>query len=80
MEIRDLMQHHNPKIKKRWIKAVSNEYGRLMKGIGKKREGKSRVEGHDTIRPIHMNQVPENKTVTYARFCCDHRPQKEEQD
>ena len=50
-----------------------------MKGIEKKLEGKSCVDGHDIIRPMHINQVPEDKTVTYARFCCDHRPQKEEQ-
>ena len=38
MEMRDLVRHLNPEIRKRWIKAVSNEYGRLMKGIGKKLE------------------------------------------
>ena len=33
MEMRDLLNHSNPEIRKIWITAVSNEYGRLMKGV-----------------------------------------------
>ena len=77
MEMRELIRHKNPIIRERWLKAVSNEFGRLMKGIGKLKEGKSRVgEGHDTIRPIHKSKIPSHKKVTYARFVVDHRPQK----
>ena len=35
MEMRELIRHKNPRIRERWLKAVSNEFGRLMKGIGK---------------------------------------------
>ena len=79
IQMRELMRHCNSIIKREWTQAVSNEYGRLMKGIGMKRTGKSRVEGHDTIRPIKKSLIPSDKKVTYTRFCCDHRPQKKEE-
>ena len=79
IQMRELMRHRNPIIKREWTQAVSNEYGRLLKGIGMKRTGKSRVEGHDTIRPIRKSFIPSDKKVTYARFCCDQRPQKKEE-
>jgi hypothetical protein len=27
---------------------------------------------------IHKHQVPNGRKVTYARFCCDYHPQKDE--
>ena len=57
-----------------------DEYCRLMKGIGMKQDGKSQVQGCDTFHFIRKNQVPKGKKVTYARFCCDIRPQKEEKN
>ena len=48
-------------------------------GKGKNRKGKSRVgDGHNTIKFIHKHQVPRNNKVSYPRFCCDIRSQKEE--
>ena len=50
MQMLALMRHRNPIIKREWTQAVSNEYGRQMKGIGTKRTGNSRgVERQDTI-------------------------------
>ena len=51
-----------------------------MKSIGRKHNnGESRVgDGHDTFRFIRKKEIPIEKKVTYARFCCDVRPQKDE--
>ena len=38
MEMRKLIRHKNKIIQEQWLKAVSNEFGRLMKGIGKIKE------------------------------------------
>merc|ERR1711884_210352 len=80
MEMRNLRNHPNKKKREEWDRSSANEYGRLMKGIGMKREGKSRVQGCDTFHFIKKNQIPKGKKVTYARFCCDVRPQKEEKN
>ena len=78
--MRDLRNHPNKKKREEWDRSSGNEYGRLMKDIGKKWEGKSRVQGCDTFHFIKKNQIPKGKKVTYARFCCDVRPQKEEKN
>ena len=82
MEMRDLVRHLDQEIQKKWKHSVSNKFGRLMKGIGRKQNnGKSRVgDGHDTFRFIKKHQIPKGRKVTYARFCCDVRPQKEEEN
>ena len=66
MEMQQLVRHPNPEIRKKWIKSVSNEYGRLMKGVGRKtNNGKSRVgDGHDTFRFIKKSEVPRDKIST----------------
>ena len=33
MEMRDLVRHPGPIIRNRWVQAVSNEFGRLLKEI-----------------------------------------------
>ena len=69
MGLKELVNHKNPVIRAAWLKALGNEYGKLMKGVGKKQTGKSRVgPGHNTIRFIHKRQVPKGKVVSYARF------------
>ena len=82
MEMRELRRHSDPKIRDVWETSVANEFGRLLKGIGRKNNnGKSRVgEGHDTFHFIKKERVPRDKKVTYARFCCDVRPQKDEEN
>ena len=39
MVMKELINHPNPIIKEKWIHSVSNKYGRLLKGVGKKCEG-----------------------------------------
>jgi hypothetical protein len=62
----------DPATKATWTRSAANEFGRLAQGVG------GRITGTDTIKFISMNDVPKNRTVTYARFVCDYRPQKTE--
>jgi hypothetical protein len=62
----------NPKTRKVWLHAAANEFGCLAQGVN------NRVKGTDTIKFIRYTQVPTGRTVTYARFCANARPQKEE--
>ena len=78
MEMRDLLRHPDPTVRKEWETSVANELGQLLICIFKTtNNGKSRVgDGHDTFHFIHKSQVPQKKKVTYARFYCDVRPKK----
>ena len=49
-----------------------------MKGAGRNKDGTQRVTGSDTFHFIHKKDVPQGKKVTYARFVCDIRLQKDE--
>ena len=62
----------DPKTRDVWLHAAANEFGRLAQGV------KTRIKGTNTINFIHRAQVPTGRTVTYARFCANIRPQKEE--
>ncbi len=71
MEYRQLIR--DPETRATWLKSAANEFGRLAQGL------KSRnIQGTDTIRFIHKNQIPKGKWPTYARFVVDYRPQKAE--
>ena len=52
-----------------WTKSIANEFGRLMKGVGKRIP-----TGSNTMRFIHKSEIPHNKVVTYAHIVCDYRP------
>ena len=78
LEYRHLIKH--PKFKAVWTKSGANEFGRLFQGIGKNTDGTQRVSGTDTCHWIHKHQIPATKKVTYARICCDVRPEKAEQE
>jgi hypothetical protein len=70
LEYRHLIK--NPKTRDTWLRAAANEFGRLMTGL------KRGINGTQTMRFIYKHQVPKGRKVTYARFCCDFRPQKDE--
>jgi hypothetical protein len=55
-----------------WLSAAANEFGRLMTGL------KRGIHGTRTMHFIYKHQVPKGRKVTYARFCCNYRPQKDE--
>jgi hypothetical protein len=62
----------DPKTHVVWLHAAANEFGRLAQGV------KTGIKGTNTINLIHHHAVPSGRTVTYARFCANIRPQKEE--
>ena len=62
MEYRQLIR--DPDFKKEWLVSAANEFGRLAQGVG------DRIKGISTIFFIHKNQVPQGRTVTYARTVC----------
>ena len=72
MEYRHLIA--DPATREVWEKLSANEFGRLMKGL------KGGIQGTETMKFIQKHEVPYDKKVTYARFVCDCRPQKEEKE
>lgn len=70
LEYRHLLKR--PKYKDTWSKAFGNEIGRLAQGMP------GRVEGTNTFFFIPYDKVPSDrkKDVTYARICCNVRPEK----
>ena len=59
-------------MKDRWIKAISNKFGRLT------HDNKHGVSYTDTIQFISKQDVPPDKKVTYASFIFDYHSLKEE--
>jgi hypothetical protein len=80
LEHRQLRRH--PAYKQVWDTSYANELGRLCQGIGHDdaTATKQRVEGTDTFRPIHYDEIPTDRRsdVTYTRVVCEVRPQKED--
>ena len=72
MEYRHLIR--DPDFKEEWLLSGANEFGRLAQGVG------GRIKGTNTIFFIHKNQVPQGRTVTYARTVCSVRPEKDEKN
>ena len=58
LEYRQLRRH--PSYKETWDASYANELGRLCQGIGEHptKPGEQRVEGTDTFRPIHYEDIP----------------------
>ena len=63
---------------KTWTTALSNEFGRLAQGVGKRRPQDQYVQGTNTIFFIKRDNVPRDAKVTYANLICDLRPLKAE--
>ena len=72
LEYRQLIHHPRTDIRERWHHSAANEFGLLTQGVG------TRIKGTNTIFFIPANKLPKNQKATYARFVCDHRPQKTE--
>jgi hypothetical protein len=62
----------DPKTRPTWMTPAANESSQLMDGLSRGNEGTN------TMSFIRKTQVPKDRMVTYARFCCDYRPQKSE--
>ena len=74
---KELINHNKKETREWWQRSSANEFGRLMKGAGRNKEGTQRVTGSDTFHFIHKKDVPKGKKITYARFCCGVRLQKD---
>ena len=77
-ETGDLLEYRHllsrPKYKEVWTKASTKEMGRLAQGVP------GLVEGTDTIFFKSYDEIPPDrrKDVTYSRFVCNERPEKED--
>ena len=78
LEYRQLKRH--PKLAEIWLRAYSNEMGRLCQGIGKGDQGpkQQRIKGTDTFRVIHYHEIPRErrKEIAHVRVVSEVRPQK----
>ena len=79
IEYRHLLQHPDNATREQWQRAGSNEFGRLMNGVGRDRATSDFVPGTNSMRFVHRHQIPREKGITYARFVAAIRLQKEEQ-
>ena len=71
-----LINHSDKKTWEWWQKLSANEFGKLLKGVGKNKDSTQRVKGSDTINFIRRINVPIGKKITYAQLYCDIRLQK----
>ena len=77
IEQKQLINHFEKQTQEWWQKSSANEFGKLLKGVEKYEDGTQRVKGSDTFHFIRSMHVPIGKKITYARFCCDVRLQKD---
>ena len=54
-----------------WMASASEEFGRLAQG-----NGTTVKTGTDTIRFIHLKDIPQGKTITYLKIVVADRPEK----
>ena len=74
LEYRQLINHPNQELRCTWQRSSANEFGRLAQGVG------GRINGTDTIKFLYHHDMPPSRRPTYARFVCEIRPQKTEQE
>ena len=78
IDYKQLINHSDKQTREWWEKSPVNEFGKLLKGGGKNEDGTQREKGSDTFHFIRRMYVPIGKKLTYARFCCDVRLQKDD--
>ena len=78
IDCKQLISHSNKQTGEWWQKLSANEFEKLHKGVGRNVDGTQLVKGSDTINFIRRIHVPIGKKITYARFCCDVRLQKDD--
>ena len=64
----------SPKTRDLWTGAMTKELARLSQGINGLTVGTNTVF---FLSPAEIKNIPEDRTVTYARVAVDYRPQKE---
>ena len=63
-----------PELRETWMKAMCIELGRIAQGY-------KDTKGTNTVKFMNLEEIaniPEDRTVTYARIVVDYRPQKED--
>ena len=69
MNLENLLNHPNPKIREIWEKSSQMECGNLFQGF-------METKGMDVCEFIQKTDVPANKKVTYPRTVVAYRPEK----
>ena len=54
-----------------WKKSLSNEFGRLVQGVGKLIPAVDKVSETNTLFFIHKSKIFQGAKFTYANFICD---------
>ena len=68
---KELVNHRNNIICKRWTQGGENEFGRLFQGFSP-----NGIDGLDVLEWITKKQVHGNKRATYPRYTASYRPKK----
>ena len=69
IDYNQLINHSNKQTREWWQKCLANQFEKLLKGVGRNKDGTQRVKESDTINFIQIMHVPIRKT--YEHFCCD---------
>ena len=66
LDYKKLINHNKKETREWWQRSSANEFGKLMKGVGRNADGMQRVKGSDTLHFIHKKDIPKGKKITYA--------------
>ena len=69
MNLEDLLNHPNQKVRTTWEKSSQKEYGNLFQGFGD-------TKGMDVCNFIPKSAIPKQKKITYPRTVVAYRPEK----
>ena len=72
MEYRHIIK--DPYTSATWMQSAENDILKLMEAL------KRGITGTQMMKIVHRSNIPEVRKVTYARFVCNYRSQKEEAD
>ena len=69
MNLEDLINHPNQKVRQTWEKSSQKKYGNLFQGYGD-------TKGMDVCKFLPKSDIPKHKKVTYPRTVVAYRPEK----
>ena len=78
LDYKKLINHNKKETREWWERSSTNKFGKLVKGAGRNANKTQRLKGSDTLHFIHKKDISKGKKITYARFCCNIRQQKDE--
>ena len=64
LDYKKFINHNKIETREWWQQSSANEFGRLMKGAGRNKDGTQQVTGSDTFHFIHKKDVPKGKKIT----------------